>query len=68
MRNNQGLTTGGCLPANTQGKGRGERMMDLEVGAVDELLVGEQEEEEQGEKGKPTDGFPSGLSTLLFII
>ncbi len=42
--------------------------MDLEVGAVDELLVGEQEEEEQAEKGKPTDGFSLGLPTLLFII
>ncbi len=28
-------------------------MMDLEVGAVDELLVGEYEEEDKGEGGKP---------------
>ncbi len=37
---NLGHDTGGCLSASAQGRGRGRSVKDLEVGAVDELLVG----------------------------
>ena len=40
MRNNLGPNSRGCLPAGTQGRGRGRSVKDLEIGAVDELLVG----------------------------
>ena len=41
LRNNLGPNSRGCPLAGTQGKGRGRSVKDLEIGAVDELLVGE---------------------------
>ncbi len=43
-------------------------MMDLEVGAVDELLVGEQGEGDKDKGGKPTVGSLPNFATPLFII
>ena len=40
MRNNLGPNSRGCLPAGTQGRRKGRSVKDLEIGAVDELLVG----------------------------
>jgi hypothetical protein len=40
QRSDLGHNTGGCLPARAQGRGRGRSVKDLEVDAVDELLVG----------------------------
>ncbi len=68
MRNNLGPNSGGCLPAGTQGRGRGESVKDLEVGAVDELLVGVSvvRDKDKEEKNTRWNSPPAlRLSTLL---
>ena len=68
MRNNLGPNSGGCLPAGTQGRGRGGSVKDLEIGAVDELLVGVSvvRDKDKGEKFTLRNSPPAfRLSTLL---
>ena len=68
MRNNLGPNSRGCLPAGTQGRGRGTSVKDLEIGAVDELLVGVSvvRDKDKGEKFTLWNSPPAfRLSTLL---
>ena len=68
MRNNLGPNSRGCLPAGTQGRGSGRSVKDLEIGAVDELLVGVSvvRDKDKGEKFTLWNSPPAfRLSTLL---
>ena len=59
---NLGHDTGGCLPASAQGRGRGRSVKDLEVGAVDELLVGVSVVRDKDKRRKPPVGILLWLS------
>ena len=68
MRNNLGPNSRSCLPAGIQGRSRGESVEDLEIGAVDELLVGVSvvRDKDKGEKFTLWNSPPAfRLSTLL---
>ena len=68
MRNNLGPDSRGCLPADTQGRGRGGSAKDLEIGAVDELLVGVSvfRDKDKGEKFTLWNSPPAfRLSTFI---
>ena len=68
MQNNLGPNSRGCLPAGTQGRGRGRSVKDLEIGAVDELLVGVSvvRDKDRGKKFTLWNSPPAfRLSTLL---
>ena len=55
--------------AGTQGRGRGRSVvMDLEIGAVDELLVGVSVVRDKDKRGKPPVGILLSFETLHFIM
>ena len=54
--------------AGTQGRGRGRSVKDLEIGAVDELLVGVSVVRDKDKGRKPPVGFLLSFETLHFIV
>jgi hypothetical protein len=66
---NLGPHSRGCLPAGTQGRGRGRSVKDLEIGAVDETAgwCERGQRQRQGEENNPLE-FSSSFETLHFIM